>query len=393
MLVMCNKCGKIKKFYNKGLCEECFNNDGEHYLKNITGIYKIVNKINNKIYVGQAFNLYDRWKYGHIWSLKNNRHSNIHLQKSYNKYGEDNFYFEIIEECTLEELNEKEIYWISYFKSSIRLYGYNMTEGGSGTVGMIASEETKQKISDNTRGEKNGNAIISSEIAEKIKIRLIEANGKVREVSKEFNLEDSIVQNIKSLITWSYIRTDLNEQLRNMIQDRNFISEDLARVIKYSLIENEGSVKKVSKLFDVDRGTISNIKTLKTWVNIESHFNEQLRQWVSGYLTNETVILIKKKLIEFKGSIEKVCQELDVTKYDVANIKYLKNFIDVGFEYNETLKLITKELTRYEFSSSDLFDIRKKYNEGYKQKDLAIQYNCSYATISYIVNYKGKYAV
>ena len=58
------------------------------------GIYKITNIINNKVYVGSAVNVTYRFK-THKRLLKQNKHFNTHLQSSYNKYGKDNFKFEM----------------------------------------------------------------------------------------------------------------------------------------------------------------------------------------------------------------------------------------------------------------------------------------------------------
>lgn len=67
-----------------------------------SGIYKIVNKVNGKYYVGSSKDMLDphfgRW-YCHKRMLKNNEHNNIHLQRAYNKYGEKNFDFVILEQC------------------------------------------------------------------------------------------------------------------------------------------------------------------------------------------------------------------------------------------------------------------------------------------------------
>lgn len=60
------------------------------------GIYLIRNVINDKIYIGSTSNLKIR-RNKHISDLKNNKHHSYHLQKAYNKYGESNFQFIIIE--------------------------------------------------------------------------------------------------------------------------------------------------------------------------------------------------------------------------------------------------------------------------------------------------------
>jgi group I intron endonuclease len=81
----------------------------------ISGIYGIKNKINSKIYVGQAVN-FKRRKGEHFSDLNKNKHYNKKLQRSYNKYGENNFEFFILEECNLESLSIKEQEWIFKYK-------------------------------------------------------------------------------------------------------------------------------------------------------------------------------------------------------------------------------------------------------------------------------------
>ena len=67
------------------------------------GIYRIRNLINGKCYYGSSKNINKRW-YRHKYDLRNNKHGNILLQRAWNKNGENNFIFEIIEECLLDEL-------------------------------------------------------------------------------------------------------------------------------------------------------------------------------------------------------------------------------------------------------------------------------------------------
>jgi len=79
------------------------------------GIYKIINIINNKYYVGSTLDLYQR-KTTHFRKLRINKHHCIHLQNAWNKYGEENFKFEIIEELnnlSLEEIRDIEQKYIN----------------------------------------------------------------------------------------------------------------------------------------------------------------------------------------------------------------------------------------------------------------------------------------
>lgn len=73
---------------------------------NKLGIYKISSLINKKIYIGSGENL-KRRKAQHWGSLTHNNHFNKKLQNSFNKYGEENFTFEILEECEVEKLIER----------------------------------------------------------------------------------------------------------------------------------------------------------------------------------------------------------------------------------------------------------------------------------------------
>lgn len=108
------------------------------------GIYVIQNLINNKCYVGQAQDIVARWKC-EKWALNQEKPAwNKHLQRSWKKYGEDNFKFDVIEICNVDELNDREIYWISYFDSYHN--GYNQTLGGDGCRGHVVSQETRDKI-------------------------------------------------------------------------------------------------------------------------------------------------------------------------------------------------------------------------------------------------------
>lgn len=89
-------------------------------------IYRIYNTINNMSYIGQTtIDIEDRFKQ-HISNSKQGSHSRLHLAIS--KYGVDKFRIELIEECPIKDLNEKEIFYIEKFNSYIE--GYNSTIGG-----------------------------------------------------------------------------------------------------------------------------------------------------------------------------------------------------------------------------------------------------------------------
>lgn len=113
------------------------------------GIYCIENLIDHKKYIGQSVDIYHRWL-THRSDLRNNNHANIHLQRAWNKYGEENFKHYILEECEETFLNDCEIKWINFYNSYKD--GYNRTIGGEGTRGFVLSEERKKQISKDLTG-------------------------------------------------------------------------------------------------------------------------------------------------------------------------------------------------------------------------------------------------
>ena len=120
------------------------------------GIYGIQNKINGYIYIGKTgMNFGDRWD-SHRALLRSNKHYNKYLQRAWNKYGEENFEFIIVEECDVDAINEREIYYIKFYRD--QNLSYNLADGGEGGsfLGKHLSEETKRKIGDKNRVNMTG---------------------------------------------------------------------------------------------------------------------------------------------------------------------------------------------------------------------------------------------
>lgn len=107
----------------------------------IIGIYKIINLLNGKVYIGQSINIYQRWL-SHKSHLRAGTHHGDHLQNSWNKYGEKKFKFEILIQCTIELLDKLEDFYITKYNSTDYNFGYN-TE----LPGKRFSEKTKKKMS------------------------------------------------------------------------------------------------------------------------------------------------------------------------------------------------------------------------------------------------------
>ena len=117
---------------------------------NTIGIYKIHNLINNKLYIGQSVNIRRRWT-GHKRCLRNGNHENTYLQHSWDKYGESAFEFKVLEYCSIDQLDERERYYINLFHTTERDYGYNLRSGGQ-NGGSKWTEEMCQKFSEKLMG-------------------------------------------------------------------------------------------------------------------------------------------------------------------------------------------------------------------------------------------------
>lgn len=120
----------------------------------ICGIYCIENLVNHKKYIGQSVDIYSRFS-KHKSSLNNGIHDNDYLQKSWTKYGEDNFKFYIIECCEKDQLDDKENYYIDLYETMNRDLGYNLKSGGQ--AHNFVCNEVRNKISNAIKQSYNDN--------------------------------------------------------------------------------------------------------------------------------------------------------------------------------------------------------------------------------------------
>lgn len=144
--------------YHMSLAINLFQLGDTHIIasKKVSGIYIITNKINEKIYIGESLDIYRRWHKEHLPQLRKNQHYNKELQNDFNKYGEKNFSFEVLERysednpiTTKARIIILESYYVTAFKKSgFELYnsentlieiilGNKIPQGGNATILQI----------------------------------------------------------------------------------------------------------------------------------------------------------------------------------------------------------------------------------------------------------------
>ncbi|QKE56343.1 endonuclease [Bacillus phage YungSlug] len=200
-------------------------------------IYKITNIKSNKVYIGQTHKFKSR-KAKHIRKLKAGEHRIESLQKDWDSYGETNFSFDVIKECTPEEADELERYYVRLFNATNSNYGYNSESGGIiGTnhsekskrkmsdahknldnpekrskrlselhKGKEISEEQRKLISDKNAGEGNGRALLTT--VEVLEILSELKKGKsLTELAERFGVKRRVIRRIKNGETWAHVKT------------------------------------------------------------------------------------------------------------------------------------------------------------------------------------------
>ena len=148
----------------------------------ICGIYKITSP-SSKIYIGQSIDINRRMN--QYRRIDTNVSKSIKLYNSLNKYGFDNHIFEIIEECSIEDLNTRERYWQDFYEVTDNM-GLNCVLVETNTKRKIMSQETREKISKNNAKYWKGKKIPreSVELGKKNRIYTEEYRKKIGDKSK-----------------------------------------------------------------------------------------------------------------------------------------------------------------------------------------------------------------
>lgn len=219
-------------------------------------IYKFTNKITGKTYIGQTNDIEKR-KRGHKSESFNPKANgyNLPFHAAIRKYGWENFEFEILEEIPdefgREYLNEREIFFISYYKSLVDENGYNLTKGGEGcNKGPLTFEEQVQL-----------SKIFDVEQVKDIQSMLLDGYEYFEIMSKYPQLTDSFLSNIN--LGWNFKRDDLSYPLATL--HTKFSRETKQKIIKD--IQKGRQYKDISAEYGISVSYISMINKGQKWFN------------------------------------------------------------------------------------------------------------------------------
>lgn len=173
-------------------------------------IYKITNIKNNKIYIGYSTKSAQYRLIKHF-NEADSKIDTTYLNNAIRKHGRENFVVEDLDTAiTIEELKQKEIYYIKLYNSRDKKIGYNLSEGGDGTPGVLKSAETREKIRQKALGRK---------LSEETK-RKMSNTKKTGNYSFEIGIKNCKQHNLKT--SKKVEKYDLN---MNKLQEYNSISE------------------------------------------------------------------------------------------------------------------------------------------------------------------------
>lgn len=238
----------------------------------VKSIYVIKNKINNKVYVGQAINPHRRF----IQHLCNgNRLLDtypIHL--AINKYGKENFYYEILEQ-DIENYNERECYWIAYY-NSVTPNGYNILTGETSNPVLIGQDNPKNTLTDKQI------AFIIEE--------LMYTNKPQRVIAKEHRVSERIINSITS--GESHRKGDLEYPLR--IKGCHFSKITLDEII-WLLKNTTASLQSIANYYGFTKGTIAQINNGKSHRNKLLSYPLKVKDGVPTTKQEITMLLMEKE--------------------------------------------------------------------------------------------------
>ena len=297
-------------------------------------IYKITNKVNNKIYIGKTErNANVRWN-EHKQEYMRDKYKNNKFYNALKKYGLNNFYLEIIETNILskEELNIKEKYYIELYDAKNDAIGYNTADGGDG--GRIISKLTLKEVKE-------------------IQTILLDENNlqSFSNIAKNYNINTSVISYINKGDSWT--DNSLEYPLRKYNVTGLSISRQQYTDIVNDIINNpKMSLTEIRKKYNLSEEQITNI-------NQGYHcYNNKNEYYKNIYTGNYPIRNTNKKQTVQQEIFKKILYDVLFTKESIVNI---------GKKYNiqgNTITYILLGKRRKELTKNFIIPIRKNLKEN-----------------------------
>ncbi|BCT30355.1 GIY-YIG nuclease family protein [Bacillus velezensis] len=364
-------------------------------------IYRYRNKINNKNYIGQTTNFERRM----IRHLADSKHPNpmYKIHRAIKKYGIENFEITVLEECTKEMLDEREIYWISHFDSYNN--GYNMTGGGNG-FGI---------------GEGSASSRISNLTAKRILAIKLGSITPYRELADYFNCSLATINNVGNN-SWKYLMNEIDDftdevveqfcekypidSLNILVFDNRTLEflgeyESISDIIKAGVVQQRGNYDATS----ISRAIVTHLSFQnKVFVYKKDYSEEYLKQITSNNRQRQIdwidVYTEKGKFIKRFASRKQIREELGLTASQISNGLYMENQVvtkgyilitNVQHEDGVTIELKLKQIESFSETSPEFAIIKDgEVLETFKnQGKCAKKYNLHQSRISLILRNGG----
>ena len=261
-------------------------------------IYKFTNKINNKVYIGQTTQTIEQRTNKHLSQLDDN----TYFHRALKKYGINNFDIEVIEQnIPLNELDNREIYWIKYYDSyHTSNKGYNLTKGGQwGNSSQLLCGSAEEEIKD---------LIKNSELT-------------FKQIGDLFGVSLTCVSDINRGKT--FYETDITYPIRNTAQRTKLNNELINQIINY-LKNSKLSIVDIGLTLGISDFTVGEINRGKnSWCpkNIEYPIRKSVQKNThQNKIDQNQVQEICYKLIFTSDSLEEIAKQYNLGKNTIGDI-------------------------------------------------------------------------
>lgn len=329
-------------------------------------------KDNGKRYIGQSVNIKQR--------KKSHRNSNkTPFDRILNSKGEDHFEFTILEECNIEQLNEREIYWIDYYNSYYD--GYNYTPGG------VAA-----------RGQNASGATITDETAKKIIQDLSTTNLLQKEIAEKYGCSEDVVRSINVCRCWTHLHNyenniSLESGIKQTAMPTYLTIEEILEIIEL-LANTDIPQMQIAEEYNVSRHLIGDINNCHKYTELHN-YNNNIREesnilynklYIKSKLTKEQALEVIKLLSTTTMTQGEIANKFNVTSGTIYNI----NACNVYTEYHSYKNNIREESgiikTNHHIPESIIKEIINLLaNTKLTQQQIAKKFNISDGTV-YAIN-------